>query len=64
MNRKPQQLFILVGTTLWLVVTVVALAQVAEAPAEHQDLAVGLLLIWVILAVFALVGPRITEHLG
>ncbi len=64
MKRRPERLFIVAGTALWLVVTCVGLIQVIEAPAEHRDLAAGLLAIWIVLLVLALVGPRITEHPG
>ncbi len=64
MDGTAARAFIVVGTALWLVVTSVALIQVIGAPAEGQDLAVGLLAIWIVLLVLALVEPRITEHPG
>ena len=62
MNRSPANLFIVVATGLWLLVTVVALVEVVGAPAEHRDLALGLLGIWVLLLVLAL-ASRLTERL-
>ncbi len=65
MNIKPVKvpIFIVIGVILWLAVTVAMIGVVLQSPAEHVDLAIGLVLIWILLLVFA-AASRLTERIG
>ena len=63
MRPSSAAILVVVGVAAWTVVTAAALIEVVQAPAEHLDLALGILLIWVVLIVFAAFS-RVTEAIG
>lgn len=57
MNARPRgvPIFLVLGSGLWVALTIAVLAEIASAPAQHADLAIGLGLIWLALIAFAVV---------
>ncbi len=57
MHARPPgvPIFLVLGSILWIAVTIAVLAVIAADPARHSDLAIGLGLIWLALIAFAAV---------
>ncbi len=62
-GRRTFLIFVGIGSILWLFVTLAVLFEVARSPADHVELGLGLLAIWIVLIVFAAVA-RLTESMG
>lgn len=63
MRPRSALFFLAVGVVLWTVITAASLVTIVVTPGDHSGLALGLLLIWVVLIVFAAFA-RVTEHIG
>ena len=65
MDVQPRSflIFLVGGVVAWILVTAAVLVEVIQSPAEHLELALGILLIWVVLVIFAAFS-RVTEYRG
>lgn len=62
MRPRSALFFLGAGVVLWTVVTAASLVTMVATPGDHSGLALGLLMIWVVLIVFAALA-RVTEHI-
>ena len=55
MNARPRsfQIFLVVGTVVWVVLTIAAAVAVIQSPEKNAGLGLGLVLIWVVLLAYA-----------
>lgn len=63
MPPRSYRIVVRAAMVVWGIVTCVALVTIIQAPSDHVDLALGLVLIWIALIAFAAFS-RLTESLG